>query len=302
VVKDIVEEGDGVFARAGKHAAHLEFVLWVVGFVEASAQGGAAGAGDDGDEDEDSEDRAKAAKIAERQKRWAQSRERASNRPSARNESESESESESDSDDSDSSDGGRKNADAAPFDLGPEGRREVARNDECEWVVGRPTAVRAWQLAVPTMRVGERCRLRAKPAYAYGARGDAQLHVPPHAIVEFELRLVRVSEATLSHEERERQLEALNDMRRLAEVRAEREYAAQRREMLAKKKEAEIASKADRLRALQEKLAVKKGGVPGGKKGAKPGAHVGKRSAEKDKTVAATNDAAASSTARGAKQ
>lgn len=56
---------------------------------------------------------------------------------------------------------------------------------------GEGKAIRGWELAVPTMRVGETCTLVVEARYAYGDEGSSP-DIPPGATLVFEMELVGV--------------------------------------------------------------------------------------------------------------
>ena len=136
--------------------------------------------------------------------------------------------------------------------------------------VGGGKVIRAWEMVLPTMCVGERCRLQCSSEFAYGAAGSPP-DIPPGAALEFEMELVGVR--------RQRSSAALvhapppatggddggsdDPAARLAKLREGRAAEAERRRLLAEKKE-----EAKRLAA--ERLA-NKGAKKGGKSSKKRG-------------------------------
>lgn len=46
--------------------------------------------------------------------------------------------------------------------------------------------IKAWDVAVATMKVGELCRITCKPEYAYGSAGSPP-KIPPNATLVFEV-------------------------------------------------------------------------------------------------------------------
>ncbi|GBG72178.1 hypothetical protein CBR_g11111 [Chara braunii] len=121
--------------------------------------------------------------------------------------------------------------------------------------VGRGKVIRAWDLGLRTMKVGEVALLTCSPDYAYGKAGSPP-DIPPDATLIFEIELLAArppkgTTADLATQEREK----------LQEIRRERELAAAKKEEEKKKREEARAAAAARLQA---KLDAKKGG---GKKG-----------------------------------
>jgi peptidylprolyl isomerase len=130
---------------------------------------------------------------------------------------------------------------------------------------GKSTLIRAWEVALPTVRAGEVISLIAASRYAYGADGVPP-DIPPHADLRFEIEVLDVRATHKKVEVIDRSKE---DMSRLEEIRRDREIAQQRRLDEQHLKEAEKSTKADKAAALKEKLAAKqasKGGKKPGKK------------------------------------
>ncbi|KAI4545946.1 hypothetical protein MG293_002501 [Ovis ammon polii] len=71
------------------------------------------------------------------------------------------------------------------FDLGKGGHGEV---------------IKAWDIAVATMRVGEVCHITCKPEYAYGLAGSPP-KIPPNATLVFEVELFEFKGEDLTEEE-----------------------------------------------------------------------------------------------------
>jgi peptidylprolyl isomerase len=129
---------------------------------------------------------------------------------------------------------------------------------------GKSTLIRAWEVALPTVRAGEIITLTAASRYAYGAEGVPP-DIPPHADLRFEIEVLDVRSTHKKVEVIDRSEE---DLSRLEEIRREREIAQQRRLDEQQLKEAGKQAKADKAAALKEKLAAKQGG-PSGKKAGK---------------------------------
>ncbi|GJM92594.1 hypothetical protein PR202_ga09075 [Eleusine coracana subsp. coracana] len=55
--------------------------------------------------------------------------------------------------------------------------------------VGEGTVIKAWDITVQTMKVGEVAKITCKPEYAYGAAGSPP-EIPPGATLVFEVELV----------------------------------------------------------------------------------------------------------------
>ncbi|GAU47123.1 hypothetical protein TSUD_247450 [Trifolium subterraneum] len=122
--------------------------------------------------------------------------------------------------------------------------------------VGKGSVIKAWDIAVKTMKVGEIAKIICKPDYAYGSAGSPP-DIPPDATLVFEVELVacrpRKGSTTGSVSEERARLEELKKQRELAAVAKEEER---------KKREEQKAAAAARVQA---KLDAKKG--PGKGKG-----------------------------------
>ena len=115
--------------------------------------------------------------------------------------------------------------------------------------------VAGWESALPKLRVGDQVTLTLAPEFGYGETGDSD-DIPPNATLIFKVELVGIKDRTKGSGE--------SDRERLAQLRAEREAAAEAQKA---KKEAAKAAGEDKKNALKEKLANKgKKGKGGGKK------------------------------------
>jgi len=122
--------------------------------------------------------------------------------------------------------------------------------------VGKGNVIRAWDLGIKTMKVGELAELICSPDYAYGEAGSPP-DIPPGATLVFEVELMAVKPPRGASSEG-----ALSQQSRLEEVRREREAAAAKREEEKRKKE-EAKEKA--AAKLKEKMEAKSKGNKGGK-------------------------------------
>eukprot|EP00897_Mesotaenium_endlicherianum_P010774 jgi/Mesen1/9725/ME000695S09037 len=162
-------------------------------------------------------------------------------------------------------------SEALPFvDVHYEGRLadtgdvfDTSREDNAVFTfeVGKGTVIRAWDIGIKSMKVGELALLTCQADYAYGQAG-APPDIPGGATLEFEVELMAVkpprgggSASGMS-----------DDKSRLQDLRKEREAAAAAKEEEKKKREEAKAMAAARLQA---KLDAKKGGGKGGGKGKK---------------------------------
>uniref|UniRef100_A0A7N0ZV41 peptidylprolyl isomerase n=1 Tax=Kalanchoe fedtschenkoi TaxID=63787 RepID=A0A7N0ZV41_KALFE len=122
--------------------------------------------------------------------------------------------------------------------------------------VGTGAVIKAWDVALKTMKVGEIARLTCKPEYAYGSAGSPP-DIPPDATLIFEVELIACRPRKGSS------LDSVSDERaRLEELKKQREMAAAVKEEEKKKREEAKAAAAARVQA---KLSGKKG--PGKGKG-----------------------------------
>ncbi|KAK4538666.1 hypothetical protein CDCA_CDCA19G4691 [Cyanidium caldarium] len=80
---------------------------------------------------------------------------------------------------------GRLAATGAQFDSSRD------RNAPFEFVVGEGRVIRAWDVALVGMRVGQVVRLTCAPSYAYGLRGVPPV-IPPKATLVFDVELLEV--------------------------------------------------------------------------------------------------------------
>uniref|UniRef100_A0AAY4BW50 peptidylprolyl isomerase n=1 Tax=Denticeps clupeoides TaxID=299321 RepID=A0AAY4BW50_9TELE len=62
------------------------------------------------------------------------------------------------------------------------------RGDKFSFELGKGQVIKAWDVGVASMRVGEVCQLICKPEYAYGAAGNPP-KIPPNATLVFEVEL-----------------------------------------------------------------------------------------------------------------
>ncbi|KAB1217848.1 Peptidyl-prolyl cis-trans isomerase FKBP20-1 [Morella rubra] len=116
--------------------------------------------------------------------------------------------------------------------------------------LGKGTVIKAWDIALRTMKVGEVAKITCKPDYAYGTAGSPP-DIPPNATLVFEVELVACRPRKGSS------LGSVSEERaRLEELKRQRELAAAAREEEKKKREDAKAAAAARIQA---KLDAKKG-------------------------------------------
>ncbi|CAH2276358.1 peptidyl-prolyl cis-trans isomerase FKBP4 [Pelobates cultripes] len=62
------------------------------------------------------------------------------------------------------------------------------KKDKFSFDLGKGQVIKAWDIAVATMKIGEICQITCKPEYAYGAAGSPP-KIPPNAVLIFEIEL-----------------------------------------------------------------------------------------------------------------
>ncbi|KAL9226610.1 hypothetical protein vseg_002402 [Gypsophila vaccaria] len=116
--------------------------------------------------------------------------------------------------------------------------------------IGKGSVIKAWDIAVRTMKVGEIAKITCKPEYAYGSAGSPP-DIPPEATLIFEVELLACRPRKgLSAGG------AADERTRLEELRKQREMAAATKEEEKKKREEAKAAAAARIQA---KMDAKKG-------------------------------------------
>ncbi|KAK9283286.1 hypothetical protein L1049_011522 [Liquidambar formosana] len=124
--------------------------------------------------------------------------------------------------------------------------------------LGNGSVIKAWDIALKTMKVGEVAKIICKPEYAYGSAGSPP-DIPPNATLVFEVELLACRPRKGSS------LGSVSDERaRLEELKKQREIAAASKEEEKKRREEAKAAAAARIQA---KLEAKKGQGKGKGKG-----------------------------------
>ncbi|KAL9263974.1 Peptidyl-prolyl cis-trans isomerase FKBP20-1-like protein [Drosera capensis] len=112
--------------------------------------------------------------------------------------------------------------------------------------IGTGSVIKAWDMALRTMKVGEIAKITCKPDYAYGVAGSPP-EIPPNATLIFEVELLACKPrkgSSISSTQDERS--------RLEELKKQREMAAALKEDEKKKREEAKAAAAARIQAKME--------------------------------------------------
>ncbi|KAJ3703320.1 hypothetical protein LUZ61_007025 [Rhynchospora tenuis] len=121
--------------------------------------------------------------------------------------------------------------------------------------VGTGSVIKAWDIALKTMKVGEVAKITCKPEYAYGTAGSPP-EIPPDSTLVFEVELVNCrprkgsSISTVSDEKA-----SVTFVQLKRELKKQREMVAKSKEEEKKKREEAKAAAAARIQA---KLDAKK--------------------------------------------
>ncbi|CAL9075142.1 unnamed protein product [Musa acuminata var. zebrina] len=112
--------------------------------------------------------------------------------------------------------------------------------------IGSGTVIKAWDIALRTMKVGEVAKITCKPDYAYGSAGSPP-DIPPNATLVFEVELVAC------RPRKGASLSSISDEKaRLLELKKQREMIAASKEEEKKKREEAKAAAAARIQAKLE--------------------------------------------------
>ncbi|XP_027712225.1 peptidyl-prolyl cis-trans isomerase FKBP4 [Vombatus ursinus] len=74
------------------------------------------------------------------------------------------------------------------------------RKDKFSFDLGKGEVIKAWDIAVATMKIGEVCHITCKPEYAYGSSGSPPM-IPPNATLVFEVELFDFKGEDLTEDE-----------------------------------------------------------------------------------------------------
>ncbi|KAJ8499929.1 hypothetical protein OPV22_010481 [Ensete ventricosum] len=110
--------------------------------------------------------------------------------------------------------------------------------------IGSGTVIKAWDIALRTMKVGEVAKITCKPDYAYGSAGSPP-EIPPNATLVFEVELVAC------RPRKGASLSSVSD-EKARELKKQREMIAASKEEEKKKREEAKAAAAARIQAKLE--------------------------------------------------
>ncbi|XP_069759761.1 LOW QUALITY PROTEIN: peptidyl-prolyl cis-trans isomerase FKBP4-like [Narcine bancroftii] len=74
------------------------------------------------------------------------------------------------------------------------------RDDYFTFDLGKGQVIKAWDIAVATMKIGEVCQIICKPEYAYGSAGSPP-KIQPNATLVFEIELFEIKAEDLAEDE-----------------------------------------------------------------------------------------------------
>ncbi|XP_072969015.1 peptidyl-prolyl cis-trans isomerase FKBP20-1 [Typha angustifolia] len=112
--------------------------------------------------------------------------------------------------------------------------------------LGKGTVIKAWDIALKTMKVGEIAKITCKPEYAYGSAGSPP-DIPPNSTLIFEVEMVACRPrkgATVGS--------VSDEKARLEELKKQREITAANKEEEKRKREEAKAAAAARIQAKLE--------------------------------------------------
>mmetsp|Transcript_26122 Transcript_26122/g.56649 ORF Transcript_26122/g.56649 Transcript_26122/m.56649 type:complete len:206 (-) Transcript_26122:71-688(-) len=100
---------------------------------------------------------------------------------------------------------------------------DSSREDDTPFTVeiGKNRVIQAWEVCLPTMKVGELCKIVCQSKYAYGEEG-APPDIPPNATLIFEVELISVRSMRRGPEV---DTSKRDELKRLEELRLERAAA-----------------------------------------------------------------------------
>ncbi|XP_024911718.1 peptidyl-prolyl cis-trans isomerase FKBP4 [Cynoglossus semilaevis] len=74
------------------------------------------------------------------------------------------------------------------------------KGERFSFELGKGQVIKAWDIGVATMKVGELCQFTCKPEYAYGSAGSPPM-IPPDATLIFEVELIEFRGEDITEEE-----------------------------------------------------------------------------------------------------
>jgi len=127
------------------------------------------------------------------------------------------------------------------------------RNEPLKFVVGRGEVIKAWDLAVPRMSVGQQAILTAAPEFAYGEDGAGGA-IPGGATLVFDIELLEILEVAVSAKKADDRVVVLNTVEIDLQERLEAERLAKEAQRKAELEQREIAIDAMALEELRQQL------------------------------------------------
>lgn len=72
-------------------------------------------------------------------------------------------------------------------------RPKPHRKNGFDFKIGAQQVIDGWDVALKTMKIGERANVKLQPEYGYGAQGTPGGPIPPNAVLDFDIELLRIT-------------------------------------------------------------------------------------------------------------
>jgi len=72
-------------------------------------------------------------------------------------------------------------------------RPKPHRRNGFDLKLGAKQVIEGWEVAIKTMKLGERANVKLQPEYGYGAEGTPGGPIPPNAVLDFDIELLRIT-------------------------------------------------------------------------------------------------------------